>query len=135
MLTNDLARRSILIVEHEPLIALDIAALCEKAGARTMIAGSPKKAIDVVKADGLSAAVIECGSPNARTDDLCNELEERGIPFVLHCTCPNGELAFAGSIVVPKPAAPGELVNALVRAMNQHVEHSPAPRPWPRFAK
>ena len=64
-----------------------------------------------------------------------HEAEVLRAPFVLHCTCPNGELAFAGSIVVPKPAAPGELVNALVRAMNQHVEHSPAPRPWPRFAK
>jgi PleD family two-component response regulator len=51
--------RSILIVEDEPLIALDIAQAFEDAGAEIVVTSTLHHALVLVEHDGLSAAVLD----------------------------------------------------------------------------
>ena len=78
---NSLASRSVLIVEDEPLIVLDIAAAFENAGAVVLTALSLSDAFRLVEEDGLSAAVVDFGLGDGNGDVLCGRLVERGILF------------------------------------------------------
>ena len=57
MIPQTLSGRSILIVEDEALVALDIAMEFEKLGAVVVQTQTLKQATDLVEADGLSAAI------------------------------------------------------------------------------
>ena len=62
MQSTSLAGHTILIVEDEPFIALDIATACEVAGAAVLTAVSLGAASHFVEWDGLSAAVLDFSS-------------------------------------------------------------------------
>ena len=76
--------RSILVVEDEALIALDVAEEFEKRGARVKVANSQRQAVQLVEADGLSAAILDHGLKDGDSLALCKRLQERGIPFVIY---------------------------------------------------
>jgi DNA-binding response OmpR family regulator len=80
---TSLAGRSILIVEDEPLIALDIVDAFKRVGAVTVSARTLAEAIQMVEHDGLSAAVLDFGLRDGDTEVVCGRLTEREIPFVL----------------------------------------------------
>ena len=61
MASTNLAGRSILIVEDEPLIALDIVAAFAKVGALAFNARTLTEALQMVEQVGLSAAVLDFG--------------------------------------------------------------------------
>jgi CheY-like chemotaxis protein len=114
MPSTGLAGRSILLVEDEPLIALDICAALEKAGAAVLAARSLADALHHVERDGLSAAVVDFGLADGDADALCVRLEQRHIPFILHSGYSHYGPACHGGVVIPKPADSATLVGALV---------------------
>ena len=57
--STNLAGRSILVVEDEGLIALDIADAFERAGASVTTASTLRDATRAVEADGLSAVIVD----------------------------------------------------------------------------
>ena len=75
--------RSILIVEDEPLIAMEIVRAFESAGARVLKTSTLREALVVVEDDDLSAAVLDHGLSDGDSSKLCERLKELGIPFVL----------------------------------------------------
>jgi CheY-like chemotaxis protein len=80
-----LAGRSILIVEDEPLIALEVHAAFRAAGASIISAADSKEAVRMIGLPDLSAAVVDINLGDG--DDcsaVCKRLSERGIPFVFH---------------------------------------------------
>jgi DNA-binding response OmpR family regulator len=109
-----LAGRSILLVEDEPLIALDIQVAFEKAGARVFAVRVMSDAMRFVDEAGLSAAVLDFGRENAEADAICGRLKERAIPFVLHSGYGHVGDVSEGGAVVPKPADPNDLVKTVV---------------------
>ena len=109
----NLTGRSILIVEGEPLIALYIGAAFERAGAIVVTALSLPNAIRCVEQDGLSGAVLDFGLGNEDADVLCARLKQLAIPFVLHSRYSHLSDACHDGIVVPKPANPEVLIEAL----------------------
>ena len=112
--STSLAGRTILIVEDEPLIAMDIATAFEKVGAVVVSAASFDRAKHLVEQDGLSAAVLDFALKDGDADALCSRLNHRDIPYVLHSGYTHfGEACHRG-IVIPKPAAPTALIDALV---------------------
>ena len=113
MASTNLAGRSILIVEDEPLIALDIAAAFAKAGAVTFCARTLSEAIHMVEQDGLSAAVLDFGLGDNDAEPVCRRLTEREIPFVLHSGYTHASDACRGGTVVPKPASPSTLITTV----------------------
>ena len=80
-----LAGRSILIVEDEPLIALEVHAAFHAAGASIISAADSKEAVRMIDLPDLSAAVVDIDLGDG--DDcsaVCKRLSERGIPFVFY---------------------------------------------------
>ena len=100
---------TILIVEDEPLIRLDLQQILEKAGARVLSASGAESARCLVESRDLSGAVLDWIDA-----DICRCLSERGVPFVFY----SGRAAstFEGWQHVPvvsKPAVPKDIVTAL----------------------
>jgi DNA-binding response OmpR family regulator len=79
-----LAGRSILIVEDEPVVAMDIVAVFERAGARVLRMGTLRQALLLAEKESLSAAVLDYGLSDGDSSRLCERLKKRYIPFV-HC--------------------------------------------------
>ena len=120
MIRPTLAGRSILIVEDEPLISLDIATEFEKVGALVMQTATLKEALHLIEADGLSAAILDHGLHDGNSDELCERLAERGIPFVTYSGYSHVQGACTKGVVVEKPAHPAVLVTTVEALLKGH---------------
>jgi DNA-binding response OmpR family regulator len=105
--------RSILSVEDEPLIALDITQAFEVTGARLTTTNTLEHALILVEHDGLSGAILDHALGDGDSSRLCVRLKERGVPYLMYSGYPTAEGACAGALHIGKPAAPGELVAAM----------------------
>jgi DNA-binding response OmpR family regulator len=118
--SNSLDGHIILIVEDEPLIAMDILDACEAAGATVFAAASLDAAKLLVERYGPSAAVLDFGFKNGDSGALCLRLNERDIPYVLHSGYRHLGDACHRGIVVEKPASPSEIIEVLSRLLGGH---------------
>ena len=96
------------------MIAMDIATAFESVGAVVAAAATLARATELVEADGLSAAVVDFGLRDGDAAKLCSRLGERGIPYILHSGYSHYGDTCHGGVVVPKPAEPATLIDALV---------------------
>jgi DNA-binding response OmpR family regulator len=80
----DLAGRSILVVEDEPLVRLDVTGLLQDAGATVLIASRLDKALVLAGHPDLSAGVLDFDLGNADSTPVCWKLVDRRIPFIFH---------------------------------------------------
>jgi DNA-binding response OmpR family regulator len=114
--------RSILIVEDEPLIALDITQAFEGTGAALTTTNSLHQALVLVEHDGLSGAILDHSLGDGNSSLLYARLTERGVPFLIYSGFSAIDGACKGTLHIRKPAAPGELVAAmecLIRGSSQ----------------
>ena len=102
--------RSILIVEDEPLIALDIAQAFEDAGAEIVVTSTLHHALVLVEHDGLSAAVLDHALHDGDSSPLCQRLDQRSLPFVIYSGLGKLHGACAKGVQVAKPEDPKALV-------------------------
>jgi DNA-binding response OmpR family regulator len=80
-----LAGRSILIVEDEPLIALEVHAAFSAAGANILTAADSEEAMGMISLPDLSAAVVDINlGRGGDCSAVCKRLSDRGIPFVFY---------------------------------------------------
>jgi DNA-binding response OmpR family regulator len=123
---TSLAGRTVLVVEDEVLIAMEIVLALEGSGAIVMNAGTLDRATQCVEREGLSAAVLDFGLHGGDADGLCAWLNERDIPYVLHSGYGSfGDHCHRG-VVVPKPASPLVLVEALVQLLGGRNDGNPS---------
>lgn len=115
--TADLKGCSILVVEDEPLIALDIAEGFRNAGASVMTVHKLQDGMRLAGHPDLSAAIVDFGLSDGEGTALCERLKERHVPFVLHTGYHHVNEACNAGVVVPKPAAPGELVSTVAHLL------------------
>src|SRR4029079_17488554 len=105
--------RSVLVVEDQPLIALDITQELEDAGASVTTTSTLKHALVLAERDGLAAAIVDHVLLDGNSSLLCQRLKDRGIPFVIY----SGYDVFDGlcknARYIPKPAEEGAYVCAL----------------------
>ena len=111
----------ILIVEDEPLIALDIAQAFEGAGAYVLKTRVLQDAVRLVERDGLSAAVLDHALGDGDGSHLCERLKERDIPFIMYSGFSEMKGACRDSPRVAKPANPAVLVNRLAGLLRGHA--------------
>jgi len=76
--------RTILIVEDEALIALDIADTLTQRGARVIVTASVKTALEHVETGGISAAIVDRHLRDGLCTPVCKQLNELAIPFIMH---------------------------------------------------
>ena len=111
--------RSILVVEDEPLIALDVTRMLKEAGATVHMARTLADALSKADDPDLSAAVLDHGLKDADTSEVCAKLKERGIPFLLYSGYTNIEGVCSEGELVHKPAHPAVLVATVADVLVQ----------------
>ena len=104
---------SLLVVEDEPLIAMDIAMAFEDCGAHITSTNTLKHAVLLVEHDGLSGAILDHALPDGDSSILCARLKERGVPFMIYSGYEKVEGPCQGAPHLSKPATPGMLVAAM----------------------
>jgi len=117
--TTSLAGRTILIVEDEYLIAMNIGRAFESAGALVITAATLDHAKRLVEHPELSGAVLDFGLKGGDANPLRARLHERDIPYVLHSGYRHCGDAWQLGAVVPKPANPTLLIDALVNLLQR----------------
>ena len=79
-----LTGRVILVIEDEPLIALDIQDAFEDAGATVVVARTLAAALVAVEDNSLSAAIVDHALGDGDSSEICQRLKERNVPFVTY---------------------------------------------------
>lgn len=106
---SPLAGCSILVVEDEPLIIMDIESAFDGSGAELRVATSLKEGLLLAEQDGFSLAILDHGLPDGESTDLYAALQARGIPFIIYTGYEIPEDQQYGGVVVRKPAIDGDL--------------------------
>ena len=110
--------RSILVVEGEPVIALDIAYAFECTGAHVVISRSLNRALALIDAHGWSAAVLDPEVHDGDSARLCEQLEKRDIPYVLYGAGGVEDKACRDGVRVFMPAGPVLLVQTVEKLVH-----------------
>lgn len=135
-MSSALSGHTVLIVEDEPLIALDIAEALRDAGASVLTAHRLADGLRLARHPDLSAGVLDFGLSDGLGTELCHALTQRGVPFVLHSGYQHVHDACRPGIVVAKPAAPQHIVNVIEKMLSPlckaQGEQQPLPSPPPR---
>jgi len=100
----------VLIVEDEPLIALEIAQAFHDVGARVTTTTTLKQAVTLVEHDGLAAAILDHALGDGDSTTLCERLKERNIPFVIYSGLDKVSGACAEGVLLGKPASADVLI-------------------------
>lgn len=110
---------TVLVVDDEMLIALDIQAQLEERGHEVITAASVSEALAAIAArDDIALAILDWHVGSGDAAPLARELSIREIPFVICSGSMVEEVAerFADVPYVPKPFSPDQLVDAVARA-------------------
>jgi len=102
---------SILIVEDEPLIALDLHAALYAAGAGIIAATNAKEALRLISRNEISAAVIDIRLGNQDSLEVCQALFHHRVPFLFYTAHADADLlkAWPEVPVLLKPAPSWEI--------------------------
>ena len=114
--TPRLAGKRILVVEDEPLVALDIVAALEGVGAEVVgSAGTAKEALSLIDDTSLDAALLDANLRGHPVDEIAAALAARNIPFLFVTGYGPGSLpkAFAKTAMLSKPFSQEQLVAAV----------------------
>ena len=104
--------QTILVVEDEPLLVLDISRALEAAGASVTSTNTLRHALLLVEHDGLSGAILDHAFPDGDSSRLCARLKERRVPFIVYSGFTlDGECE--GAPHLPKPATDEQVVAAM----------------------
>jgi DNA-binding response OmpR family regulator len=114
-----LAGRFILLVEEEPLIALEVKDALHAAGARVVSAGYLDSALFTAEHPAISAAVVDLRLGQSNSMTVCRRLAHLRVPFVVYTAYPAD---FAASAcphvpVITKPSDPKRIVAALAQLL------------------
>jgi DNA-binding response OmpR family regulator len=124
---SELVGRLILVVEDEPLIALDLKAVLEGAGAN-VICVKTRDAAQAAERPELSAAVLDARPASSGHRPIARRLKLRGIPFLFYATHPPEDVTTVrGAPIVLKPEWPDEIVAAVARLLRS-AQASPGER-------
>jgi DNA-binding response OmpR family regulator len=121
MARPSLEGHSILVVEDEPLIVMDITQAFEATGAAVTSTNTLKHALILVEHDGLSGAILDHALGDGNSSQLCARLKERGIPFMIYSGFKTVGGACAAAPHIAKPAADGALVAAMEELIMTHA--------------
>src|SRR5947209_17216676 len=79
-----LVGQSVLIVEDEPLVALDVHSVLRTTGVSIISATSAGEAIQLIAYAEISAAIVDVQLGAQDAAEVCRLLESRRIPFVFY---------------------------------------------------
>ena len=104
---------SLLVVEDQPLVAMDIAQAFEIAGAHITNTNTLRHAMILAEHDGLSGAILDHSLGDGSSQQLYARLKERGIPFMVYSGYTRHDGIPEGVPLIMKPASHEQLVAAM----------------------
>jgi CheY-like chemotaxis protein len=109
----------ILIVEDEPLVAIDIASVLENFGYQIVgPAGTAAAALSLLASEGCDAAILDIRLGQETSQDVALELAQGGIPFVILSGYSPKEANFPSeAAALAKPFQPQKLLAELQRCL------------------
>ncbi len=113
---DDQPRMRILIIEDEPMIALDLQNLLEDAGFDVVgVAGKLDKAMTMIECTPCDAAIVDANLCGVSSSPAAAALAERGVPFIVLSGYSSKQqaAAFPKAMFIQKPCKPVQLINAL----------------------
>jgi CheY-like chemotaxis protein len=119
--------RSILIVEDEPLLALELATVLEDAGFVAIgPAATPDEALHFIASTELDAALLDGNLKGLPVDDVAAALDEREIPFVFVTGYGRDGLpaTFRERPLLAKPYKEEQLIDAAVQMVSASMVRS-----------
>jgi CheY-like chemotaxis protein len=114
-----LSGKRVLVVEDEPLVALDYASLLTDAGAHVVsMCATVRDALNLLKAAGdpppIDAAIVDFVLKDRNSEPLQIELKQRHIPFVVVSAYPRPLIRTeAAEHILQKPVSPKALFEVL----------------------
>ena len=96
------------------MIALGIADAFTDAGARVVMARSVASALIAVENEVPSAVILDHVLSDGERSQLCEQLKQRNIPYVVHSGYSILDGAYGDAVRVPKPADPNVLVTTVL---------------------
>ena len=109
--------RSILVVEDEPIIGMDIRTALENAGAHVTSTTTVRHALILIEHDGLAGAIMDHALSDGDSAEVCARLTARGIPYVSFSGFDPVKDAIPGVVFVSKPANMDTLLGALEKLL------------------
>jgi DNA-binding response OmpR family regulator len=106
---------AVLIVEDEPLIALDLHAALSAAGAGIMAATDAEEALRLIRRNDVTVAVLDIGLGERDCTAVCQALLHHSIPFLFHTGQSRAAMlqAWPQAPVLTKPISHAEIVAAV----------------------
>jgi DNA-binding NtrC family response regulator len=125
---NPLLGRSVLIVEDEPLIALELHDTLHKAGASILAATTIKEALALIAHSQICAAIVDVRLGGHDSSSVCAALAKRSIPFMFYTGYSNAPSLsqWPSAPAVDKPAATRTLVDTIVQLLPSQKIVEPA---------
>jgi CheY-like chemotaxis protein len=105
----------VLVIEDEPLVALELVSILEDAGAEVVgPIGLVEEAIETIASERLDAAFLDGNLHGHPVDDVASALTRAGTPFVFVSGYGRESLpaAFAHIEIVGKPFSPDHVLHA-----------------------
>jgi DNA-binding response OmpR family regulator len=109
-----LAGRTILAVEDDQLITLELTSLFESAGAQVIAARTHEQAVIAIERYQICGALLDHGFQEENVALFCGLLTKRQIPFMFYTGCADLEQSYPGVIIVQKPACADVLLAKMV---------------------
>jgi DNA-binding NtrC family response regulator len=125
------SRKLVLLVEDEPLIALDIEHRLRSEGLRVITAGHLDAALYMAEHPDLSGAVVDLCLGEESATPIFRRLTHRNLPFVMHTGYATEALAreWPAATIIQKPASLNEITDALARSfLSAHLHPSRSTR-------
>jgi len=118
--------KTILVVDDEVLIAIDMQTQLEELGHRVLLAATLDEALALVDRERIDVAIVDWHLRDEISAPLVEMLTQRGVPFVLCSGTALEELAtlFPATPILTKPFASDHLLEFLGRVVGDHSRPS-----------
>ena len=113
-----MGRSIILVVENEPVIAVELRQLFEAEGAEVHIAPTPTDALFLIHKTSFSGAVLDFGLVNDGTAQLCRTLRMCSVPFMYYTGLDGLDEKSLAAPILMKPASAVALITTIKELLN-----------------
>jgi DNA-binding response OmpR family regulator len=110
----NLEGQTILVMEEEALIALDLRSVLEQAGAQVHVVRNAAEALDCLNKLDFTAGVVDWRPASEDHRVVARALKQKQVRFLFYATHPPEDVTTVrGAPIFLKPARPEEIVKAL----------------------